>query len=300
MARGKGKAPAKQSSLRAAGLLPTLKKPAEAIGLVIHTPGELWEGCAAADRKKLYKCNTRVRGGAQVAGQPAAWGLGLLSRCRRWASSAPAAWSLAFCLWRGVLYRLLVAIPRVLLCGQSGQAAWRHAGRVVILSRAMARFLWKPLICSTRPHQDSDGRSSPSERWRSLQLHEAYARARHAGLLHLGARPEGKKCQSVAPDLPEYEPTGTCFDAVVASLDAMGAKPPVPPAATAETTVAPRQQSHSTASPARIIATVRATAPDTIDVVGCATPVKNLGRDSWGLIGTTAVTLPNCAWEDTT
>ena len=36
MARGKGKAPAKQSSLRAAGLLPTLKKPAEAIGLVIH------------------------------------------------------------------------------------------------------------------------------------------------------------------------------------------------------------------------------------------------------------------------
>ena len=47
MARGKGKAPAKQSSLRAAGLLPTLKKPAEAIGLVVHTPGEFWEGCAA-------------------------------------------------------------------------------------------------------------------------------------------------------------------------------------------------------------------------------------------------------------
>ena len=60
MARGKGKAPAKQSSLRAAGLLPTLKKPAEAIGLVVHTPGEFWEGCAAADRKKLFKCNVRL------------------------------------------------------------------------------------------------------------------------------------------------------------------------------------------------------------------------------------------------
>ena len=42
---------------------------------------------------------------------------------------------------------------------------------------------------------------------------------------------------------------------------------------------------------------VRATTPDAIDVVGCATPVKNLGRDSWGLIGTT-VTLPNQAWGD--
>ena len=42
---------------------------------------------------------------------------------------------------------------------------------------------------------------------------------------------------------------------------------------------------------------VRATTPDAIDVVGCATPVKNLGRDSWGLIGTT-VTLPNRVWGD--
>ena len=33
----KGKA--KQSSLQAAGMLPTLKKPAEAIGLTMHVPG---------------------------------------------------------------------------------------------------------------------------------------------------------------------------------------------------------------------------------------------------------------------
>ena len=102
--------------------------------------------------------------------------------------------------------------------------------------------------------------------------------------------------QSVAPDLPEYEPTDT-LDAVVASLNAMGEKPPVPPVTTDETAVAPRQQSHSTALPATIVATDHSTVPNTIDVVGCATPVKNMGRDSWGLIGTT-VTLPNCAWED--
>ena len=60
MARGKGKAPAKQSSLRAAGLLPTLKKPAEAVGNVVHTPGAFWERCPAADKEKLFKCLVRA------------------------------------------------------------------------------------------------------------------------------------------------------------------------------------------------------------------------------------------------
>jgi hypothetical protein len=51
---------AKQSSLRSAGLLPTLKKPAEAIGFTCHTPGDFWDGCPAADKKKLYSCNVRT------------------------------------------------------------------------------------------------------------------------------------------------------------------------------------------------------------------------------------------------
>ena len=56
MARGKGKT--KQSSLQTAGLLPTLKKPREAIGCNLHVPGEFWVGCAAADKKKIYVCTT--------------------------------------------------------------------------------------------------------------------------------------------------------------------------------------------------------------------------------------------------
>ena len=59
MARGKGKACAKQSSLRAAGLLPTLKKPAEAVGMAIHVPGSFWARCPAADKAKIFKCNVR-------------------------------------------------------------------------------------------------------------------------------------------------------------------------------------------------------------------------------------------------
>ena len=59
MARGKGKASAKQSSLRAAGLLPTLKKPAEAVGMAIHVPGSFWARCPAADKAKIFKCNVR-------------------------------------------------------------------------------------------------------------------------------------------------------------------------------------------------------------------------------------------------
>ena len=54
MARGKGKGKASQSSLRAAGILPLLKKPVEAVGGSIHTPGDFWAGCAPADKKKIY------------------------------------------------------------------------------------------------------------------------------------------------------------------------------------------------------------------------------------------------------
>ena len=57
MARGKGKT--KQSSLQAAGMLPSLKKPTEAIGLNLHVPGAYWEGCAAADKKKIFMCTVR-------------------------------------------------------------------------------------------------------------------------------------------------------------------------------------------------------------------------------------------------
>ena len=52
MARGKGKT--KQSSLQSAGMLPTLKKPAEAVGHFMHVPGEFWERCAAADKKNIF------------------------------------------------------------------------------------------------------------------------------------------------------------------------------------------------------------------------------------------------------
>ena len=58
------------------------------------------------------------------------------------------------------------------------------------------------------------------------------------------------------------------------------------------------QQARSTRSPASTVAAGHSTTPDTIDDVGCAAPVKNMGRDSWGLIGTATVTLPNCAWDD--
>ena len=59
MPRGKGKATAKQPSLRAAGLVPTLKKPAEAIGLACNVPGKYWDGCPAADKAKKFKCTVR-------------------------------------------------------------------------------------------------------------------------------------------------------------------------------------------------------------------------------------------------
>jgi hypothetical protein len=39
--------------------LPSLKKPAEAIGLNMNVPGAYWDGCAAADKKKIYVCAVR-------------------------------------------------------------------------------------------------------------------------------------------------------------------------------------------------------------------------------------------------
>ena len=57
MARGKGKA--KQNSLRAAGMLPMLKKPSEAVGHYLDVPGAFWDKCPAADKEKIYKCLVR-------------------------------------------------------------------------------------------------------------------------------------------------------------------------------------------------------------------------------------------------
>ena len=59
MARGKGKKAAVQSTLRIAGILPTLKKPSEAVGRKAHVPGSYWEKCAAADKDKKYVCIVR-------------------------------------------------------------------------------------------------------------------------------------------------------------------------------------------------------------------------------------------------
>ena len=42
-----------------AGLLPTLKKPAEAVGLTLHVPGSFWARCPAADKAKICTCNVR-------------------------------------------------------------------------------------------------------------------------------------------------------------------------------------------------------------------------------------------------
>jgi hypothetical protein len=76
MARGKGKT--KQSSLQSAGMLPTLKKPAEAVGHFMTSctcpASSAWERCAAADKKKIYKCLVRVRGPAQICWWRAALG----------------------------------------------------------------------------------------------------------------------------------------------------------------------------------------------------------------------------------
>jgi hypothetical protein len=49
MPKGKGKTSAKQASLCGplGRLLPTLKKPAEAIGNAVHVPGDFWSSCVA-------------------------------------------------------------------------------------------------------------------------------------------------------------------------------------------------------------------------------------------------------------
>ena len=58
MARGKGKA--SQRSLKSAGMLPLLKKPAEAVGLYLHVPGAYWDKCPAADKEQVFKCAVRA------------------------------------------------------------------------------------------------------------------------------------------------------------------------------------------------------------------------------------------------
>ena len=56
---GKGKMKTKQSSLQTAGLLPMLKKPAEAIGTYLYVPGAFWDKCPAADKEKIFQCLVR-------------------------------------------------------------------------------------------------------------------------------------------------------------------------------------------------------------------------------------------------
>ena len=69
MARGKGKT--KQSLLQRAGMLPMLKKPAEAVGDYTHEPGSFWDKCPAADKEKIFKCLTReVAALHKFGGQP--------------------------------------------------------------------------------------------------------------------------------------------------------------------------------------------------------------------------------------
>ena len=63
----------------------------------------------------------------------------------------------------------------------------------------------------------------------------------------------------------------------------LGDKPPAPPTSPDKPIVAPSQQARNATSPASTVAAGHSTTPDAIDVVGCAAPVKNIGRDSWGL-----------------
>ena len=46
----------KQRQSQLGSFLPLLAKPAVALGRDVHVPGDFWEGCPAADKKKLYKC----------------------------------------------------------------------------------------------------------------------------------------------------------------------------------------------------------------------------------------------------
>ena len=87
----------KQQAISQVGLLPELKKPAEAIGKFIKLPGSFWDGRLSAEEKSaLFKCavvqfsavHTFADGHKAAAFQ-------LQEMYRRWASLAQAAWSTA-------------------------------------------------------------------------------------------------------------------------------------------------------------------------------------------------------------
>ncbi|KAL1496134.1 hypothetical protein AB1Y20_014755 [Prymnesium parvum] len=54
MPRGRGRG--RENSLLRSNFFPVLSKPNKAIGKYCHVPGSFWEGCAYADKKKIYKC----------------------------------------------------------------------------------------------------------------------------------------------------------------------------------------------------------------------------------------------------
>ncbi|KAL1525346.1 hypothetical protein AB1Y20_020206 [Prymnesium parvum] len=56
MPRGRGRGGGWQSNLARANFFPLLTKPNKAVGKYCHVPGSYWEGCANADKKKIYKC----------------------------------------------------------------------------------------------------------------------------------------------------------------------------------------------------------------------------------------------------
>ena len=52
----KKRAPARSTKLTEHNLCPLLNKTATAIGKFCDVPGDHWDGCANADKKKIYKC----------------------------------------------------------------------------------------------------------------------------------------------------------------------------------------------------------------------------------------------------
>ena len=93
MARGKGKGKASQSSLRAAGILPLLKRPLEAVGDNIHTPGDFGLGARPPTRRKCT-C-APCASSTQCTSSPVASRHRRRSSAKRWARRATAVWSRA-------------------------------------------------------------------------------------------------------------------------------------------------------------------------------------------------------------
>ncbi|KAL1499114.1 hypothetical protein AB1Y20_013626 [Prymnesium parvum] len=54
--RGRGRGGRQLNTLTAMNIQPLLKRTSEALGKYISVPGRYWDGCAAADKNKIYKC----------------------------------------------------------------------------------------------------------------------------------------------------------------------------------------------------------------------------------------------------